>query len=84
MKEHPRKADRGHISRRAFVGGAGLGAAVVARRFGGTGRRGGSPGLDHLRPGARSPANFGRMFPGLPPFAEPSDDVRAAAGAQRT
>jgi hypothetical protein len=30
MKKHARKPDRGHISRRAFVGGAGLGAGVVA------------------------------------------------------
>jgi hypothetical protein len=30
MRKHARKPDRGHISRRAFVGGAGLGAGVVA------------------------------------------------------
>jgi hypothetical protein len=30
MKKHARKPDRGHISRRAFVGGAALGAGVVA------------------------------------------------------
>jgi hypothetical protein len=79
---------RGRITRRAFVGGAGLGAAgAVAAKAGGflggdtttpapatqpASARGGA------RAAARNPLNFGRMFRGLPPFAEDAADVQAA------
>jgi Animal haem peroxidase len=79
MTKHARKPDRGSISRRAFVGGA-VGAGVVAA--GGSAALVGAAVPDSGRSArsgaARSPLNFGRMFPELPPFAEATDDVKAA------
>jgi hypothetical protein len=72
---------RGRITRRAFMGGAGLGAAgAVAAKAGGFlgGGPGAGPSTEPVAAGFRTSLNFGRMFPGLPPFAEPTEDVQAA------
>jgi hypothetical protein len=75
---------RGRITRRAFVGGAGLGAAAGAVAAKGGGLLDGSatttshPGASLARAGGRSPLSFGRMFPGVSPFTADADDVQAA------
>ncbi len=78
--------DQSRWSRRRFlqgVGAAGAGLVVsavatgVAAADSPPGELG--PGLLQPRPGApASSADFGRIFPELPPFAEASDTVRAA------
>jgi len=78
---------RGRITRRAFVGGASLGAAgAVAAKAGGllgdttTQAPVAQPAAARgaARAGTRNPLNFGRMFSNLPPFAEDAEDVQAA------
>jgi hypothetical protein len=75
---------RSRISRRAFVGGAGLGAGAVAAKGAGSllGTGTESPPTSETPVVARgadqNPLNFGRMFPDLPPFAENADDLQAA------
>ena len=77
-----RDRKRGRISRRTFVGGALGGAGAVA--VGAGGLLGSDAGTNlaaspiATRHGVRSPLNFGRIFPDLPPFAENGDDVKAA------
>jgi hypothetical protein len=70
------------VSRRGLLTGAGAAGAGLA-----VGSIGGLPGAaaatarpHHLaRPGAPADSHlFGRIFPSLPPFAEATDDVRAA------
>jgi hypothetical protein len=77
--------DDGHrgISRRSFIGSAGLGAGAVAAAGGGAllgcvAPSGPAETREVARRATQSPLNFGRMFPDLPPFAEPTDDVLAA------
>jgi hypothetical protein len=80
--------EQADISRRrllAGAGAAGAGLAVASVRgapgaAAATGRAAAGPGPHHFsQPGV--PANsqlFGRIFPGLRPFADPTDTVRAA------
>jgi heme peroxidase len=75
----------GSPSRRDFLKGVGAtGAGLVAGTLG-TGTAGAATGGRIRRPAQYSragtplnPADFGRMFPKLPPFAEANDTVRAA------
>ena len=73
---------RGRLTRRAFMGGAGLGAAGAVAATGGLLGCTMTPGPEATplatRTGYRTPLNFGRMFPGLPPFAEDTEEVQAA------
>ncbi len=68
------------LSRRDFARAVGIGAGVVA-----TGppsallRESGTAAAQQAPP--TSPLNFGRMFPDLPPFAEPTETVKAALRA---
>jgi hypothetical protein len=80
-------------SRRQFLTGVGTaGAGVVAASLGGVGaasvlagRADAAPALSAARSSqAGAPSNpqlFGRMFPGLPPFSDATDTVRAALRA---
>ncbi len=70
------------VSRRGLLTGAGAAGAGLA-----VGSLGGLPGAaaatarpqDLARPGVPADSHlFGRIFPSLPPFAEATDDVRAA------
>jgi hypothetical protein len=83
MPRQVRDHARGRITRRAFVGGASLGAAgAVAAKAGGL--LGADPTAQAPEAEAvaaragRNPLNFGRMFRRLPPFAEDTEDVKAA------
>jgi Animal haem peroxidase len=74
---------RSRITRRAFVGGAGLGAGAVAAKGAGSLLGTGSAGPPTseqvaARAPGQNPLNFGRMFPQLPAFAEPTEEVLAA------
>jgi Animal haem peroxidase len=81
-KRHPR-SDGSTLTRRQFLGRVGAGAAGAAAL--GTV---GSIGIDALErvaahadpssPASSSPLFFGRIFPKLPPFAQPSDQLTAA------
>ncbi len=76
------------VSRRGLLAGAGVaGAGLAAASAGilpvvGPAARAAAAATAHSRPGPPgAPADsglFGRIFPGLPPFAEATDSVRAA------
>jgi hypothetical protein len=69
------------VTRRAFVGGAGLGAAgALAAKAEGLldGAATDTEAASFGRRNPPNPLNFGRMFPDLPPFAEDSEEVKAA------
>jgi hypothetical protein len=70
------------VSRRRLLTGAGAaGAGLAVASVGGvTGASAATAGpYQRHRPGAPADSHlFGRIFPGLPPFAEPNDTVRAA------
>ena len=79
-------AEGNGLSRRRLLSGAGLAGAGIAAASAGVladpapahaaGRPGRTPGRP---PGAPADSHdFGRMFPGLPPFAQATDTVRAA------
>src|SRR5437764_11117628 len=71
------------ISRRQFLGRMGAGAAGAAA-MGAVGGIGlgtlerATALADPSSPGSSSPLFFGRIFPDLPPFAQPSDALTAA------
>ncbi|TML98081.1 MAG: twin-arginine translocation signal domain-containing protein [Actinobacteria bacterium] len=63
-------------SRRGFLKRAGVGAGAVAMSGGLTAAF--APQAARSATVATSPTTFGRIFPSLPPFAQPSADVQAA------
>jgi hypothetical protein len=84
MKDHDRQS--GPSRRRLLAGTGAAGAGLIAASTGvvpglaGSARAAGSAGL-RGRPSPGTPADrmlFGRIFPGLPPFADATDTVRAA------
>jgi hypothetical protein len=80
MTKHVARADKRGLSRRDFARAVGIGAGVVAT--GAPSTLLGEPGTAAAQQAPpTSPLNFGRMFPDLPPFAEPTDSVKAALRA---
>jgi hypothetical protein len=81
-KESARTDGKGRISRRAFVGGVSAGAVAAGGAAALVGTSGGSHAPTTVPVGrgqaGQNPLNFGRVFSGLPSFAEPTDDVIAA------
>jgi Animal haem peroxidase len=74
------EVDRRRYSRRRFLGVAGAGAAGALT----VGAGGGRLGLGDTHAAAAAPSRsdrFGRMFPGLSPFAQPSSSLPAALNA---
>src|SRR5204863_1845135 len=83
MKSKPAARPGAEVSRRKFLTGIGAGAASAAA-LGAVGAAGGV-GIDlaghaaaYGATASSSPLFFGRIFPQLPPFAQPSDALAAA------
>ena len=83
MKSKPEPRPGAEVSRRKFLTGIGAGAASAAA-LGAVGAAGGV-GIDiaghaaaYGATASSSPLFFGRIFPQLPPFAQPSDALTAA------
>jgi len=68
--------ERSGVSRRRLIGGLGLGTAGALTMGGGIAY---ADVLDsQVQAVVAAPQTFGRLFPSLPPFAQPTDRVKAA------
>jgi hypothetical protein len=76
-KEQDRRVESGGLSRRDFARRLALGAGAAAAGPGVlVGRSATVAAAETVA--SQNPLNFGRMFPGLPPFADPTENVKAA------
>jgi hypothetical protein len=77
MQQHGKDAGARRLSRRSFARGLGLGAGAVAVGAP-TGLLSGEANAVAPASHQQNPLNFGRMFPGLPSFADPSQRIVSA------